>query len=277
MKYMLMADMTCVEDITTCCSDYGIAYYLFFIKKALDLIHIVVPIILIIMITIDFVKMTINPDDPHKKKSKSLFNKFFAAVFIFFIPFVVNLLFSLIDGFGVEISGCWKAAEEIVDVMESTEEYNADVGEEKESLDETAYSSGSSSSSSSSSGTKTSATSGEDIVEYALRFVGNPYVYGGSSLTNGCDCSHFVYLILKNLDLYDGEYAVANAWASKGKAVSGGLKNAKAGDVIVYDGHIGIYDGKGYLIEAKGKAYGITNDRKPENCSKTLLAVRRFV
>lgn len=122
MKYILMADdMTCVGDLTTCCSDYGIAYYLFIVKKALELIHIVVPIILIIMVSIDLVKLVMSPDDPQKKKSKSLYNKFFAAIFIFFIPYVVNLLFNLIDNFGVEISGCWNAAENIVNVMENKE------------------------------------------------------------------------------------------------------------------------------------------------------------
>lgn len=120
MKYILMAgDMTCVGDLTTCCSDYGIAYYLFIVKKALELIHIVVPIILILMATIDIAKMVINPDDPQKKKFKSLYNKFSAATFIFSIPFIVNLLFNLIDGFNVEISGCWNAAEEIVNKMEN--------------------------------------------------------------------------------------------------------------------------------------------------------------
>lgn len=272
MKYILMADMTCVEDISSCCSDYGIAYYLFIIKKVLDIIHIVVPMILIIMITIDFVKMVLNPDDPQKKKSKSLFNKFFSAIFIFFVPFVINLLFNLIDGFGVEISGCWKAAEEIVNQMENTEEYNSDTGENSSSSNYASNSAGSNKVNSNDS----NKTKGEKIVNYALRFVGNPYVYGGNSLTNGCDCSHFVYLVLKNVGVYNGEYAVANAWANKGKPVSGGLKNAQAGDVIVYNGHIGIYDGKKYLIEAKGTKYGITHDRKPEQCSKTLLAVRRF-
>ena len=121
MKYLLMAtDMSCVEDLSTCCSDYGIAYYLFIIKKVLEIIHFVVPIILIIMVTIDLVKLVVGPDDPEKKKSKSLINKFIAAVLVFFIPFIVNLLFNLIDNFGVEISGCWNAAEKIVNKMENT-------------------------------------------------------------------------------------------------------------------------------------------------------------
>ena len=87
-------------------------------------IQVIFGIILIIMVSIDLVKLVMSPDDPQKKKSKSLYNKFFAAIFVFCIPFVVNLLFNLIDDFGVEISGCWNAAENIVNVIDNTEEYD---------------------------------------------------------------------------------------------------------------------------------------------------------
>ena len=125
-------------------------------------------------------------------------------------------------------------------------------------------------------------TSDSDIVQYALQFVGNPYVWGGSSLTEGCDCSHFVWLVLLDTGYYDGEYVQSTFWAEKGEPVEGGLANAQAGDVIVYDfgsyncGHVAIYDGNGLIIEAKGSAYGITHDRAPDEPKRPIIGIRRF-
>lgn len=274
MKYILMADdMTCVGDLTTCCSDYGIAYYLFIVKKALELIHIVVPMILIIMVTIDFVKMVINPDDSQRKKSKSLYNKFFAAIFIFFIPFVVNLLFNLIDNFGVEISGCWNAAESIVNVMENTEEHHIDTNEKNTIYEDTGKDTASSSndsnnnknknsdsnSSSSSSSTK---NTGEKMVKYAKKFVGNPYVYGGTSLTNGTDCSGFTMRIHEHYGITIPRTAADQASSSAGKSISS-LSKAKPGDLLFYKGsngtigHVTMYMGNNKVIHASNSRTGI--------------------
>lgn len=144
-------------------------------------------------------------------------------------------------------------------------------------------SSNSSSSNSSSSSDKTSSSSSEsykpggksgyEIVAYADQFVGNPYVWGGNSLTNGIDCSHFVYQVLKNCGVYSGGYVTSSGWRTKGRAVSS-LSEAKAGDVLCYSGHVAIYDGHGGIVEAKGAKWGITHDRSANY--KTILAIRRF-
>lgn len=115
--------------------------------------------------------------------------------------------------------------------------------------------------------------SSADIVSYAEQFLGNPYVWGGNSLTNGCDCSHFVYNVLKDTGYYDGEYYTSGSWASLGSSVDS-LSSAQAGDVIVYSGHVAIYDGEGKIIEAKGSKYGITHDRDAD--CKSIVAIRRF-
>ncbi len=119
-----------------------------------------------------------------------------------------------------------------------------------------------------------SSKSGSAIASYAKRFVGNPYVYGGNSLTGGIDCSHFVYQVLKNCGVYNGGYVTSAGWRSKGKAVSS-LSQAQAGDIICYDGHVAIYDGNGMLIEALGKKHGICYKRSAT--SDKILAIRRFV
>ena len=112
-----------------------------------------------------------------------------------------------------------------------------------------------------------------DIVNYADQFVGNPYVYGGNSLTEGIDCSHFVWQVLTNTGHYDGGYAVSDGWMNLGDQVDS-LENAVAGDVIVYPGHVAIYDGEGGIVEAKGSEWGITHDRDAD--SGQILAIRHF-
>jgi len=119
----------------------------------------------------------------------------------------------------------------------------------------------------------TGAEQGEAIITYACQFLGCPYVWGGYSLTEGCDCSHFVYLCLKNCGAYSGKYMTSGYWADAGEPVAS-LEEARAGDVIVYDGHVAFYDGEGLLVEAKGSAWGITHDRRAD--SKPIVAIRRF-
>lgn len=124
----------------------------------------------------------------------------------------------------------------------------------------------------------TATGTGGAIIYEASKYVGCPYVWGGWSLTNGCDCSHFVYLILKQLGLYSGEYMQSTYWADAGTRVPPGQE--QAGDVVVWDGHVGFYDGQGYLIEAKGSAWGITHDRTVERADQGShgphIAVVRF-
>ena len=119
----------------------------------------------------------------------------------------------------------------------------------------------------------TTSSENEDIVVYAKQFVGNPYVWGGDSLTNGCDCSHFVCNVLKDTGHYNGGWVKSTNWQYQGEPVES-LENALAGDVIVYDGHVAIYDGKGKIVEARGTAYGITDDRAAD--AKEIIAIRRF-
>lgn len=114
---------------------------------------------------------------------------------------------------------------------------------------------------------------GRKIVEYADQFIGCPYVWGGNSLTNGCDCSHFVHLVLLHCGAYSGGYMTSGYWPYAGLPVNS-LAEARAGDIICYSGHVGIYDGAGLIVEARGSAYGIVHNR-PATC-KPIVAIRRF-
>lgn len=117
----------------------------------------------------------------------------------------------------------------------------------------------------------TTGVSGADIVAYAQQFVGNPYVWGGNSLTNGVDCSGFVHLVYAHFGISTPRYS--QAFKSVGQPVS--YQNIQAGDVVVYPGHVAIYIGNGCIVEAQSTRAGITNTR-PVNCH-TITAIRRLV
>lgn len=92
---------------------------------------------------------------------------------------------------------------------------------------------------------------GTDVVEYAKKFIGNPYVYGGTSLTNGCDCSGFAYALYAHF----GVNLPRVGQTSVGKTVS--TSNLKVGDIVFYSGHVAIYAGNGKVIHAVNERLGI--------------------
>ena len=100
--------------------------------------------------------------------------------------------------------------------------------------------------------------------------MGNPYVAGGTSLTNGADCSGFVYSVYKQFGITVPRTSYSQA--TYGKEVS--YQNAQAGDVIYYGGHVAIYLGGGRIVHASTAKTGI----KYENATyRTILTIRRFV
>ncbi len=97
------------------------------------------------------------------------------------------------------------------------------------------------------------AGSGQAVVEYASRFIGNPYVWGGTSLTHGADCSGFVQSVYKHFGIQLPR--TSSQMRSAGRAVS--YSNARPGDVICDNGHVGIYKGNGQIVNAINRARGI--------------------
>ena len=97
-------------------------------------------------------------------------------------------------------------------------------------------------------------SSGSDVVKFAMQFVGNPYVYGGTSLTNGADCSGFVMSVYNNFGVSLPHSSAADR--NVGAAVNG-IENAQPGDIVCYSGHVGIYAGNGQLVHASTSKTGI--------------------
>ncbi len=97
------------------------------------------------------------------------------------------------------------------------------------------------------------AGTGQAVVDYACQFIGNPYVWGGTSLTNGADCSGFVQSVYKHFGITLPR--TSGEMRSSGTGVS--YSEAIPGDIVCYDGHVGIYMGDGQIVNAINSRKGI--------------------
>lgn len=112
--------------------------------------------------------------------------------------------------------------------------------------------------------------SGNAVAQFALQFKGNPYVWGGTSLTNGADCSGFVMSVYKNFGVNLPHSSTADR--SVGSAV-GSLAEAQPGDLICYSGHVGLYIGGNQIVHASTSKTGIIVSRADY---RNILAIRRI-
>ncbi len=111
---------------------------------------------------------------------------------------------------------------------------------------------------------------GAAVAEYALQFVGNPYVYGGSSLTEGTDCSGFVMSVYANFGVSLPHSSAADR--AQGYGIDG-LENAQPGDLICYSGHVALYIGNGQIVHASNAETGIIVSNAGY---RSILAIRRI-
>lgn len=140
-----------------------------------------------------------------------------------------------------------------------------------------AASSGTSSSTAPSGGNKSysaassfsSGDRGQDIVNYARQFIGNPYVPGGTSLTNGCDCSGFIMRLYK--DFGCSLPRTSTSMRSAGREVS--YEQARPGDIVCYAGHVALYAGGGQIIHASTQRTGI---KTGQIFYKPVITIRRI-
>ncbi|MCH5254886.1 MAG: SH3 domain-containing protein [Lachnospiraceae bacterium] len=175
----------------------------------------------------------------------------------------------------VDLSTEFVKAESIEEEKARLEKERAAVEAAQKAAAKKAAAAASSSESASSESTVTYAASGgsaagQSVANYALQFVGNPYVYGGSSLTNGTDCSGFVMSVYNHFGVSLPHSSSADR--SVGATVNG-LGNAQPGDIICYSGHVAIYIGNGQIVHASTSRTGII----VSNASyRSILSIRRI-
>ncbi len=146
---------------------------------------------------------------------------------------------------------------------------SASTSTETSSSTEDSSSSEDNSSASEDTGSAAASSIGSAVVAYACQFIGNPYVWGGTSLTDGADCSGFVMSVYAHFG-YSLPHSSA-ALRSVGTGVS--VSDMQPGDIVCYSGHVGIYAGGGQMVNAASAATGI----KYTNVNyRPILAVRRI-
>lgn len=120
----------------------------------------------------------------------------------------------------------------------------------------------------------TDAASGSDlgkkIAKFACQYVGNPYVAGGTSLTNGADCSGFTYRVYQEF----GYSLPRTSYQQRSAGTGVSYEEAQPGDLICYEGHVALYIGGGYIVHASSAKTGIKVSKAQY---RTILAVRRII
>lgn len=150
-----------------------------------------------------------------------------------------------------------------------------------EEAEKQATASGDSTSSNSNSGSKNNSSDppkpsggggskGQQIADYACQFIGNPYVAGGTSLTNGADCSGFTMSVYKQF----GISIPRTSYAQSGIGTAVSYDQARAGDIIYYGGHVGIYLGDGRIVHASTERTGI---KITSAMYRPIVTIRRIV
>lgn len=111
---------------------------------------------------------------------------------------------------------------------------------------------------------------GQQICDYACQFVGNPYVFGGTSLTDGADCSGFTQAVFAHF----GISIPRDSYSQRSCGVGVAYEDAQPGDIICYAGHVALYLGDGQIVHASTEQTGITYGYASY---RTILAVRRVI
>lgn len=111
---------------------------------------------------------------------------------------------------------------------------------------------------------------GKNVAKYACQYIGNPYVLGGTSLTNGADCSGFTFRVYSDF----GYRLPRTSYEQRSAGTGVSYEEAQPGDLICYEGHVALYIGDGLIVHASSKTTGIKISRATYN---TILAVRRIL
>ena len=266
--------LSCNNNLGNCCNDHAIESLVTIVSNIVGLIQVIVPIILLIMVSINLTQLVLNPDD--KKKIKSIKTKFFAALFVFVVPVIINAFLNMVDT-DINVLACVKESKNIKVNTNVSYTPNKNQGEKGTLLPNSKdFEKGDkrSDTSSSSSGTVTSGESmtageavigdsgvkvrrniynkkarltrklnGQEVVDYAKTWIGKLHYSHGTTedLRPGgkCDCSQFIYKVLRHFDAIESEApsVYCSMWSSgnvKGTILYSDLSKIVPGDVVAY-------------------------------------------
>lgn len=273
----------CNDTLGTCCNDYGIVALLDIIRKIFSYIQLIVPIILLVMITIQLLKLVANPEE--KNGMKKVTNKVIAAIICFFLPMVVDIIVSWMPpSEQFQVVSCWnqaKISNEVLKLQKST--YINPNKENKATsiiINPAEYKPGNPKSDTD-GGNALGSAKGKEIASYAKSFVGQRYVWAGTwngeLPYTGTDCSGFVQGVYKHFGINltrttDTQWADTNSYTLVNEA------NLQAGDLVMYNGHVAIITGNGKeIVHAQSTATGIVLSPDYRTCSsKAILGFMRI-
>ena len=268
MNYFQILD--CNSNLGNCCSNKAIAVIVSPISNIINLIQIVVPILLLIMVSINLTQLVINPDE--KKLLNSIKNKAFAAVIVFFVPVIINVFINMIDDSGTgsyNILNCIKEASNVkLSSSVTYKKYNNGREPGKLYTDRSSYEKGDERKNNSDNSTPTgtisndcvlgdssvklvpndthgrnavvSKANGNEVADYAKSWLnkGLTYYFGSTSeLRPGgtCDCSGFVYQVLNHFHILQSGKVKSTVWGScgvKGTVMYSSYDKLVPGDVV---------------------------------------------
>lgn len=234
--------LACNNNLGNCCTNHSIGSLVSIVSNIIGLIQVIVPIILLIMVSINLTQLVINPDD--KKKIKGIKNKFIAAIFVFAVPVIINAFINMVNT-DINVVACIKESKNIK--VNSNVSYSTNQKDKKNPIlsNSNDYENGEerktkSNNSTTSSNTVTSGEpmsageavigdsgvkvrkniyhkkasitrklNGQEVVDYAKTWVGKLHYSHGTTaeLRPGgpCDCSQFIYRVLKHFDAVESE------------------------------------------------------------------------
>ena len=283
--------LECSEVLGTCCSDYGLVMIFDIVRKTFNILQILVPIILLVMTTIHMVKLVTNPE--MKNGMKKIVNNVLAAVIVFFLPVIVDTIMAILPtNESFQVAACWEAAQTSAKVVGTLNTQYIDPNKDDRKspilIDPSEYDpanapegsngyDGTDSYEDGDVGNGTPSATGTAIVNYAAKFIGNRYCWGGKDPNTCADCSGFVSYIFKHfgISLYPQTGVM---WRQSEKYTLVSSNDIRAGDVVMYDGHVGILTGNGpEIIHAKGTKWGIVRDKDYRKCSShAILGIMRI-
>lgn len=268
--------LDCNSSLGTCCSDYAIVGILNTTRSVFNVIQLVVPIILILAATIQFLQLTINPE--LKDGFRKILNKVIAAIIIFLLPMLVDVVLSA-SSTNFSIAECWQQSSIISNesvfgssnFISTPDEKNA-VWKDPMSLSMiTNMGSEYMNKGGNRGGSARGSARGQEIVNYASQFIGEAYEYGGywdgEIPYTPTDCSGFVTGVFRHfgielprgLNMFGYDTSLYDEVSES---------EMQAGDVIMYDGHVGIYTGVGKeIIHAANTNLGVIKSDDYSMCS----------